>query len=211
MLVSDIITAARQYTQISGSQFFNATDELRAVNRAYRDIYERICNANDDYFLTELIIDPATFTDVREGVHDYTLPADFYRLRNLVGVTGSGDVQFARKDVQDIYLGEGYRFYGQKLRVFYTSGYSSFRLEYYPEPVEFTSTATAITYPPQLEPLIIAYQLAMDIAKMQNADAAKHAEEYARLWKRFEIAITNKDNLRYVKVANKYRSTFPGY
>lgn len=211
MTVADIISAARQYTNITNSQFFTPSDELRSVNRAYRDIYERICNANDDFFITEVTLDPTTFAAVRNQIWETALPADFYRLRNIVGVLGDSEIQLARKDIQDIYQGEGYRFFGDKMRIFYNAGYDSFILQYYPKPVEFTSTATNIAYPPQLEPLIIAYQLAMDIAKMQNADATKHAEEYQRLWSRFEIAINNKDNLRYTKIANKYKSTLPGW
>lgn len=211
MLISDIISAARAYTTINGASFYQPSDELRSVNRAYRDIYERIVQCDDEFFIKEVSLDPSTFTAVRTGVWETNLPIDFYDIRNLCGVMGSTDIQFQRKDPQDIYQGEGYRFFGNKLRLFFISGYSAFRLEYYPEPIEYTSTSDDIVFPPQLEPLIIAYQMAMDITKMQNGDATKHAEEYARLWKRFELAIKGRDNLRHPKVANKYKSTYQGY
>jgi uncharacterized protein involved in propanediol utilization len=51
----------------------------------------------------------------------------------------------------------------------------------------------------------------MDIAKVSGGDATKHAEEYQRLWNRFEHAVKRRDNLRYTKIANKYRSTWPGW
>ena len=171
MLISDIIAAARSYTTINGSAFYQPSDELRSVNRSYRDIYEKIVQCDDEYFVKEVTLDPSTFTAIRTGVWETDLPADFYDLRNLCGVMGSTDIQFPRKDPQDQYQGEGYRFFGTKLRLFYISGYSAFRLEYYPQPVEYTSTADNIAFPPQLEPLIIAYQMAMDITKMQNGDA----------------------------------------
>ena len=211
MLVSDIIAAARHYTQINNSSFFAPGDELRALNRSYRDIYERILQADDEFFVTEITLDPSTFTVVREHVWDITLPVDFYRLRNLIAVSGTSENQLQRKDPNDINQGEGYRFHGPALRIFTGTGYNSYRLEYYPLPHEYTATTEDIVYPPQLEPLILAYQMAMDIAKIQDADPAKHAEEYSRLWQRFELALRGRDSIHHVKTANVYRSTIVGW
>jgi hypothetical protein len=211
LLVSDIIAAARFYSQINNSTFFDAASELRTLNRAYRDIYERILQADDEFFVTEISLDPATFTAVRPMVWDITLPADFYRLRNLIAVSGTSENQLRRKDPNDINQGEGYRFHNSALRIFTGTGYNSYRLEYYPEPHEYTATTEDILYPPQLEPLILAYQMAMDIAKIQDADPTKHAEEYQRLWTRFELALRGRDSLHHVKVANVYRSTIVGW
>lgn len=211
MLVSDIITAARFYSQINNSVFFDPADELRTVNRAYRDVYERILQSDDEFFVIEITLDPSTFTTVRNMVYDVTLPVDFYRLRNLVGVVGTSENQLRRKDPQDLNQGEGYRFHGEILRIFTGSNYNSYRLEYYPLPHEYTATTEDIIYPPQLEPLIISYQMAMDIAKVQGADASKHAEEYQRLWQRFELAVRGRDSLHHAKTANVYRSTIVGW
>jgi hypothetical protein len=211
MLVSEIITAARHYSQIAGANFYASEDELRGLNRAYRDIYERILQSDDEFFVTEITLLPASFTTVRERVYDVTLPADFYRLRNLVAVSGTSENQLRRKDPQDINQGEGYRFHNSGLRLFIGTGYDSYRLEYYPKPHEYTLTAEDIIYPPQLEPLILAYQMAMDIGNIQNADVSKHEGEYVRLWKRFELAISGRDSLRHAKTANVYRSTLVGW
>lgn len=211
MLVSDIIDAARHYAQITNSNLYTSADELRSLNRAYRDIYERILQADDEFFVTEITLLPASFTAVRSKVYDVTLPADFYRLRNLIAVSGTSENQLRRKDPQDVNQGEGYRFHNDLLRLFVGTGYDSYRLEYYPKPHEYTATSENIVYPPALEPLIIAYQMAMDIAKIQDADATKHAEEYKRLWDRFEIAVRGRDSLRHVKTANVYRSTVAGW
>lgn len=184
---------------------------LRTFNRCYRDIYERIMQADDEYFVTEITLDPSAFTAVRTFVYDVTLPVDFYRLRNIIGVSGLSENQLRRKDPQDINQGEGYRFHNSLLRLFVGTSYDSYRLEYYPLPHEYTATTEDVIYPPQLEPLILAYQIAMDIAKVQNADASKHAEEYQRLWNRFEMALRGRDSLRHVKTANVYRSTVVGW
>jgi hypothetical protein len=211
MLVSDIITAARFYAQINNSNFFGPGDEMRTLNRAYRDIYERILQSDDEFFVTEITLLPATFATVRERVYDVTLPVDFYQLRNLVAVSGTSENQLRRKDPQDINQGEGYRFHNNLLRLYVGTGYDSYRLEYYPLPFEYTATTEDIVYPPALEPLILAYQIAMDIGNIQNSDITKHAAEYQRLWKRFELAIKGRDSFRHVKTANVYRSTLVGW
>jgi hypothetical protein len=53
--------------------------------------------------------------------------------------------------------------------------------------------------------------MAMDIGKIQNADVTKHAEEYQRLWQRFELALRGRDSIHHVRVANAYRSTLIGW
>lgn len=212
MLVSKIIEKARFYAQVTASDpFFPDADALDTVNRAYRDIYERIMQADDEFFVTEITLDPSTFTTVRERVYDITLPADFYRLRNLVARSGTSENQLRRKDPNDINQAEGYRFHNDLLRIFTGTGYDSYRLEYYPAPHEYTATTEDIVYPPSLEPLILAYQIAMDIAKVQRADPTPHAEEYQRLWNRFEIALRGRDSVHHQKVANVYRSTIVGW
>lgn len=211
MTVAEIIAAAKQYTQVSGSAWFDDTDALRSVNRSYRDVYEKILDANDEYFITEIEVPVSSLTPIRDGVYDYDLPADWYRLRRLAAVLPIGDHVFRRIEPQDIYRTEGYRYFGNKLRVAFRTDYDTLRIEYYPKPAEYTATTDDIDYPPQLEPLIVAYQVAMDIVKAQGGDATPHAEEYARLWNRFEHASTRRDNLRYPRATNVYRSTYPGY
>jgi len=211
MTVADIIVAARQYTQITGSAWFTPTDELRSVNRSYRDIYERVIDCDDEYFVKEIVVPGSILVNVRARVYEYDLPVDWYRLRNAIAILPQGEYQLARMDPQDVTQSEGYRYFKDKLRLYYSGEYDNFRFEYYPKPIEYTSTTDDIVYPPQLEPLIIAYQMAMDIAKAAGADYTKHAEEYQRLWSRFEHASRRRDNLRYTKIANKYRSTYPGW
>lgn len=211
MTVSDIITAAKQYTQIEGSSWFSDTDALRSVNRSYRDLYEKILDANDEYFIKEIEEPLSALAVVREYVYDYTLPADWYRLRRLAVVLPVGDHVLRRLEPQDLNRTEGYRYFADRLRISFKGPQDTFRIEYYPKPAEYTGLGDTINYPPQLEPLILAYQVAMDIAKAQNGDATRHAEEYARLWQRFEHATTRRDNMRYPRVTNVYRSTYPGW
>lgn len=211
MTIAEIIAAARQYTQTTGATWFTPTDELRSVNRAYRDIYEKILDANDEFFIKEIPVPVASMVNVRDHIWEYTLPADWHRLRKLSAVIPNGERQLDRLDPQEIQRNEGYRYFQDKLRIQFFDNFTEFRLEYYPTPTEFTATTESVTYPPQLEPLIIAYQIAMDITKAQSGDPAKHAEEYTRLWNRFEHATARRDNFRYPKIANVYRSTTQGW
>lgn len=211
MTIQEIIDAARQYTQATGSTWFAPTDELRSVNRAYRDIYEKILDANDEYFIKEITVAVSSLTHIRDHLYEYALPTDWHRLRKLSAVLPIGERQFDRLDPQDINRLEGYRYFQNTIRIQFLDSFTEFRLEYYPSPIVFTSTASDVVYPPQLEPLIMAYQLAMDITKAQSGDPTKHAEEYQRLWLRFETASKKRDNFRYPHMANVYRSTYPGW
>lgn len=211
MTIADIIAAARQYTQTTGSSWFSPDDELRSVNRAYRDIYEKILDSNDEYFIKEATVLTSSLTPVRENTYAYTLPADWHRLRRLCAVVSGGERIFERLDPQDIQRFEGYRYFGTTLRVTFRDDIGSFRVEYYPNPVVFTATTDDVVYPPQLEPLIIAYRIAMDITKQQKGDPAPLTEEYLALWNRFESATKKRDNFKYPRVANNYRSTYPGW
>ena len=211
MLVSDIIAAAKVYTQTDGSDFYSSADFMRSLNRAYRDTYERILDANDEYFIKEVIVPVSSLTVVRDYVYDYVLPADWYRLRKIAAVISTGEHVLQRLDPQDITQHEGYRYFQSNLRLRFNQPFDTFRIEYYPTPASYTLLTEDIAYPPQLEPLILAYQMAMDITKAQKGDATPHAEEYQRLWNRFEHATMRRDNLRYPQVANVYRSTFPGW
>ena len=70
MLVSEIIAAAKVYTQTDGSDFYSSADFMRSLNRAYRDTYERILDANDEYFIKEIIVPVSSLTVVRDYVYD---------------------------------------------------------------------------------------------------------------------------------------------
>ena len=211
MLVSDIITAAKQYTQITGSAWFSDVDALRSINRAYRDVYEKILDSNDEYFITETTILASTLTPIRDYIYDYDLPPGWYRLRKITAVVPTGERILERIDPSDVFRNEGYRYFGNKMRLYFRDNYQSFRLEYYPTPTEYTALTEDIVYPPQLEPLILAYRMAIDIAKAQNGDPSKYSEEFLALWNRFDHATQRRDNFKYPRVANVYRSTRPGW
>lgn len=211
MTVSDIITAAKQYTQITGSAWFSDADALRSINRAYRDVYEKILDSNDEYFIKETSVLSTALSPVRDYIYEYTLPDDWYRLRRFTAIIPTGERILERVDPQDIFRYEGYRYFGDKMRIYFRDNYSSFRLEYYPAPKEYTGMSDDIVYPPQLEPLILAYRMAIDIVKAQNGDPAKHTEEYLALWNRFDHATQRRDNFKFPRVANVYRSSYPGW
>lgn len=211
MTVAEIIEAARHYSQISGSTWYSETDALRSVNRTYRDIYKKILDANDEYFVTEITVNSSSLAKVRDAVYEYTLPADWYRLRSIRGVISNGEVGLERLDPKERTQREGYRYHNDKLRIFYRSPYDSFIVEYYPEPASYTATDQEIVYPKQLEPLIISYQMAIDIIKASKGDPADYQEEYNKLWVRFESDIKKRDDYSYPTVANVYKTTYPGW
>ena len=211
MLISDIIAAARQYTQLTGSTWFSQADELRSLNRAYRDVYEKILDSNDEFFIKEVTFLPSTLVQVDDFEYEYSLPADWHRLRYLSVKVPQGYRLFQRFDPLETQNTEGYRYFQDKLRLIFRNSYDSFKLQYYPKPTEYTSVSDDIVYPSQLEPLILAYRIAIDMKKAQGGEYATLEEEYLALWNRFEHATTKRDNFSYPRAANHYRSTMPGW
>ena len=222
MTVADVIEAARSWTAISNSSFFTSADELRSANRAYRDIYEQICDANDDFFLKNQTKLASELTVIKPNVFSFPLPADFYRIRLATILHGDDERVLSRRDVHD--TGSGYRLSGsqtvtedeaswtaQTMKLWIEQPFDSISIDYYPAPVAIASTSTVISYPPQLEPLILAYQIAIDICNINKDNADRFRAEYARLWDRFEKATKRVDNLNHVKVANVYSSGWGGW
>lgn len=219
MTVQDVIDAARSWTAISNSAFFSSDDELRSANRAYRDIYERLVDADNEYFLSSDTVAFADLDDLGRRMYETVLPADFYRLRMVMAIQGDDEMLLSRRDPHE--RREGYRIMGTeevtfgegeavvtttqaKLRIWADRSFDSLYIEYYPTPKALTSAEDELVYPPQLEPLILAYQMAIDICNINKDDASRFRAEYAALWDRFLKASKKRDNFNRPRVANIY-------
>lgn len=172
MLISDVILSGRALADTPGSSFYTDAEALRAVNNAYADMYSRLTQENDDYFVTMVGPSALTLTPVTdwENMYQYALPSTFYRLR-LVKYLGGNIWQSAEKmsleDLGNSQRYPAYRLAGQALWI-YDPGYPrSYSVWYYPQPATLT-LATDLTYPQQALPEILSYQVAIEIRRKQN-------------------------------------------
>lgn len=177
MLVSTIISNGQSLADTPNTNFYTSTDALLSVNTAWKEMYSRLCEYNDDYFVTQLYIPFASLTaDAnRQFNYTYALPSDFYRLR-LLQYLSDGPMYFpvAKMTIENfgnLQNGPGYRLIGTNLDIWTQVSYSTWCLWYYPAPLTLT-TSTDLAYPTSMLPEILSYQVAIDIRMKQNLDVA---------------------------------------
>jgi len=211
MTCQTIIDRAKDLADVAGSSFFSSTEQYASLNESYRDLYEQILNSNDDYFskensflyssLTPITLEPTGFL--------LTLPVDFYRLR-VIQFEHSGAFTSLKKYSihEEDRTGKlpSYRFLGTKLKLILPVGsaFTNFRLNYYPAPTVYATGIEDIAIPPQLEPAILAYQIAIDIKRKQQSDYAMLQARRDEMFNRFMGAISKRDDSNYESVNNAY-------
>lgn len=219
MTVANIVARAKSLANVSGSAIFSTTEDDGALNAGYRDVYEQIVNADDDYFVTDWAFALSGMTAVSNetGAYYIALPATFYRLRNLEYQSGNvwkSIRKYALQEVNKKMSGPEYRLKGSNLYIIMPDmgSYSNFRAWYYPTPTAYTVSAgsTDINTPPQLETDILAYQIAIDIKRKQNADYAQLQQRRDELMGRFLMGINRRDDHDAQRVANVYATTYGG-
>jgi hypothetical protein len=216
MTVAAIITRAGTLANLSGASIFSSAEGEYALNAAYRDIYEEILQAEDDYFLTSVsfLLSALTAVTDDQNAYLYTLPtvaSPFYRLRTLeylAGTTWRPIRKQALLDEEKRAFAPSYRFQGLYLYLYLpgSGNYNKFRMTYYPAPSNYpVAPGTAdIAFPPQLEPDILAYQIAIDMKRKQDADYTKLLQRRDELFRRFLMGIAHRDDAGTGHVANVY-------
>ena len=77
VLISDLISQTRFYADMVNTQFVTDDEITGYIDRAYRDMYIRICEQNSGYFRTSVVI------PIVGGQSTYPLPADLYKLSGI--------------------------------------------------------------------------------------------------------------------------------
>jgi hypothetical protein len=136
MLASEIVKRARSLADVPNSQFISYSDELESMWESYKDIYSKITDTSDDYFISQSILD--TSTAVQLGINEWEIdmPSDMYKIR-FVDFMDNGRWQnmdkFNTQSRNKSYSRPMYRFRGNKLWVIgssYTGLPASIRVDY---------------------------------------------------------------------------------
>lgn len=159
MKVSEIIQRAIGLADLTGSDIITHADKTASVNESYRDLYERLLAADDDYFTIEADIVITEAMKVSESRYHVPLPVDCYKIRTIDSRLSGGRWQpvekfplSSRDDV--VYSSPFYRFYNNTLEILCSPSFSttSLKIRYYPpasalsfpeDPVEFAETVAA--------------------------------------------------------------------
>ena len=227
MTVARVIARALEIANLVGSSVIATTEQDSSLNTAYRDVYEKIMDANDDYFVTDWTFTLSQMTAVtnESGAYYIALPdgalysaiAKFYRLRVLEYQANGRWYAIQKFALQDNYKKSGvpvYRFKGSNLLILLpdNGNFQNFRVWYYPIPIAYAvaSGSVDITYPPQLEVEILSYQIALDIKRKQGGDAQQYQlieKRRDELLDRYIKSLSHRDDFSVQTVAQAYRTS----
>lgn len=214
MLVSTIISSGRSLANAPSTTMYTDTEALRAVNNSWIDIYAKLTENNDDFFVT--LVNPATVSAVTgwQNVYEWTIPATFYRLR-LVKYQRSGANNWVSvdkmslEDLADTQNAPGYRIVGQKLWIYDPAYPNTYQIWYYPVPQTLTLTPDVnLTYPESVPFEIMSYQVAVEIRRKLGLDTVPLEQRKAELLQSMLMAI-DRDQFKAQPIQNVFPSVGP--
>lgn len=153
MKSSEIILRARSLADIPNSKYINNNDEQESLWESYKDVYTKLTDSSDDYFIKEFIVDTSIgVTKLGESEYEITIPDDVYKLRFVDYKHGGiwyNMEKFNTNQRNNIGGLPKYRWRGAKLWV--TAGAvmglpSEIRLDYYPSPIKPTVPTLSVDY-----------------------------------------------------------------
>ena len=99
MTATDIVLRARSVSDLPNSQFVSHLDEINSVNESWKDIYNRLVENDDDYYVTDLTIVITAIYAVAGSANEwlFPLPSDFLKLRYLDFRNATSDWMPVRK------------------------------------------------------------------------------------------------------------------
>jgi hypothetical protein len=165
-------------TNLPNTTTYTDAEALYACQIAWQEMYSKIIDQNDDYFVTSLYVASSTFTaDAnRSYMYLYALPSDFYALRLLqYQLQGGSSIQYQAvykatiEEFGNTQNTPAYRFQGTNLAIYDPIGYTSYALWYYPKPATL-ALSTDLTYPNNVILEILTYQIAIEMRRKQRAD-----------------------------------------
>lgn len=139
MLASRLIQRARSLSDTPNSLFISNSDEKNSLWESWKDVYSKITDSSDDYFVKESFLDTSLAT--QDGPFEWLvdLPADMYKVR-FVDYMDSGRwvamTKFNTNNRNRSSATPSYRMKGKKLWLIGNALPSQVRITYYPPPIE---------------------------------------------------------------------------
>ena len=154
LTAQQMINRARSLADLPNAQFITYQDQLDSLNESYGDVYEKLIESNDDFYVNEYIITPLASQIVPNSMNDeylIPLPSDFYKLRQLSYFDGSywhTVVKHTNTDMPRNRAQPCYRLRGQNLHLLGMATYSvsSLKMEYYPPKMLITQPDQVLTF-----------------------------------------------------------------
>jgi hypothetical protein len=217
MLVSDIIANGQNIADVPNVSFYTPAEALVDAQYAWVDVYALLTANNDDYFATELYIPFSSLTadSNRTNMYTYTLPSDFYRLRilqygNLAGTMAWNPCwKMTTEDYGRTQNAPAYKMIGVNLKIYDPVHYPYYYMLYYPSPATIT-TATDLSYPNNMIPQVMSYQIAIEIRRKQKLPIEEYEKRRDEL-KKTMIDQLPRDDFRTEKPKNEFDQGYNPY
>jgi len=215
VLVSQIISDGRSWADVPNTNFFSASDALTTVQTSWKQIYQKLCQWNDDYFVTTVYPTFSSFTPDanRQFLYNYALPADFFHLRLFQYQPNAQTfVPVSKMTIEDFgntQQSPGYRMMGQNLSIYTIVPYTNWCVYYYPAPITL-ATNTDLTYPNTMLPEIMSWQVAVEIRRKQNLDFADKQARVNELMETMRMEIP-RDDAKAEPIKNVFAQGFWPY
>ncbi len=158
LTAQQMINRARSLADLPNAQFITYQDQLDSLNEAYVDVYEKLIESDDDFYVNTVIINPTGAEIVDFSNNDeylIPLPTDFYKLRQLTYFDGAfwHDVdRHSNRATPGQYSRPMYRLENMNLHMLGMSTYpiSMLRMKYYPPAQQITVPDKVLTFGTQL-------------------------------------------------------------
>jgi hypothetical protein len=137
----------------TGSDVITQADKIGSVNESYRDLYERLIGADDDYYTIEANITITQAMKVEESKYHVPLPVDCYKIRTIDARLQGGRWQVVDKFPLSsrnnlAFSSPFYRFYNTYLEILCAPSFAttSLRVRYYPPASTLSAPELPIEY-----------------------------------------------------------------
>jgi len=208
MLISVIVASGRALADLPGTGFFSDAEALRALNNGYSDLYAKLTEKEDDYFLTRVSNITVTPVTDWQSVYQYTLPTDFYRLRMVKYKRGGSQFSSVEKlslenfgNAQNF---PGYRIVGANLWIYDPTYPTTYEVWYYPIATTWVISDN-ITYPGSVAFEILSYQVAIEARRKQGQDVTLLEQRKAEMLQTMLMA-TDRDQFKPQPIQNVFKS-----
>jgi hypothetical protein len=171
-----VINRARSLADLPTTTFLSYQDELDSLNESYGDIYEKITESDNDFYVNEVTIQITSAYSVTDSMGDeylVPLPADFFKLRACYYYDGAYWTKMDKFHPDESKIRPSspmYRFKGQNLWLIGMGSVlpSSIKLSYYPPAQYLTKPDKIYTFGLILTQAQIWALSSLDYTTVQN-------------------------------------------
>lgn len=209
-LISDLVAQTRFYSDMVNTQFVTDNEIIGYIDRAYRDMYIRICEQNSGYFRTSAVI------SIVGGQDTYPLPADLYKLsgidlnldsNNTITIT---NINFNERNMlksvySSICLSRGWRYLISGENVIFSPApdvSAGFTCWYIPDPVTITPTTVSLVLTPSVVVDYLPICAAIKCLQKEESDYSELMSEKAILAEQIMRACASQDDNFPLKVTD---------